>query len=309
MSALNRIDGYIKEGLMASAMEETMLALQFAPSYLALHRRMAEIQLRSGQDEAGIVKLGMVAETHRVRGEVREASEVYARLLRHSPVDRLARQRLIRLLETQGRFDEALVHYIELAELFRQMAQIDLARKTLADAVAHAEQVGAGNASKLRLLKMLGDIEVSRLDWRMALDVYQKIRQLDPTNADARARLIDLNLRLGQEDQAAEALDGHLEQLVNAGHGTQALELLEELAREHPGKQALHARLADAYRAAGRKADAIAQYDALGELQLDAGQTQAAIKTIQTIVDLEPPDSSGYVDLLANLKKQQPGEP
>jgi predicted TPR repeat methyltransferase len=156
---------------------------------------------------------------------------------------------------------------------------------------------------------MLGDIEVSRLDWRMALDVYQKIRQLDPTNADARARLIDLNLRLGQEDQAAEALDGHLEQLVNAGHGTQALELLEELAREHPGKQALHARLADAYRAAGRKADAIAQYDALGELQLDAGQTQAAIKTIQTIVDLEPPDSSGYVDLLANLKKQQSGEP
>jgi len=309
MSALNRIDGYIKEGLMASAMEETMLALQFAPSYLALHRRMAEIQLRSGQDEAGIVKLGMVAETHRVRGEVREASEVYARLLRHSPVDRLARQRLIRLLETQGRFDEALVHYIELAELFRQMAQIDLARKTLADAVAHAEQVGAGNASKLRLLKMLGDIEVSRLDWRMALDVYQKIRQLDPTNADARARLIDLNLRLGQEDQAAEALDGHLEQLVNAGHGTQALELLEDLAREHPGKQALHARLADAYRAAGRKADAIAQYDALGELQLDAGQTQAAIKTIQTIVDLEPPDSSGYVDLLANLKKQQSGEP
>ena len=308
MTALNRIDGYIKEGKMATAMEETMLALQFAPSYLALHRRMAEIQLRTGQNEAGAVKLGMVAETHRVRGEVREASEVYGRLLRHSPVDRKARQRLISLLETQGRFDEALEHYIELAELFRQNAELDRARQTLADAFNQSGQVGASNASKLRLLKMMGDIDVSRLDWRKALEVYQHVRQLDPTNADARARLIDLNLHLGQEDQAAEALDDHLERLVNAGQGSQALELIEELAREHPGKQSLHARLADAYRAAGRKADAIAQYDALGELQVDGGQTESAIKTIQTIIDLGPPDLSGYQDLLANLKRQASGE-
>ena len=78
--------------------------------------------------------------------------------------------------------------------------------------------------------------------------------------------------------------------------------MLEELARKHPGKQPLHARLAEAYRAAGRKADAIAQYDALGEIQLDAGQNQEAIQTIQTIIDLEPPDLEGYLELLRNLK-------
>ena len=77
------------------------------------------------------------------------------------------------------------------------------------------------------------------------------------------------------------------------------------MAREHPGKQALHARLAEAYRAAGRKADAIAQYDALGEIQLDSGQLQDAIQTIQTIVNLEPPDSEGYKELLRNLEASQ----
>lgn len=78
--------------------------------------------------------------------------------------------------------------------------------------------------------------------------------------------------------------------------------MLEEMAREHPGKRTLHARLAEAYRAAGRKADAIAQYDALGEIQLDAGQIQDAIRTIQTIIDLKPPDIEGYHELLKNLK-------
>ncbi len=43
-------------------------------------------------------------------------------------------------------------------------------------------------------------------------------------------------------------------------------------------------------------------YDALGEIQLDAGQTKDAIATIQTIVDLDPPNIEGYHDLLRNLK-------
>ena len=72
--------------------------------------------------------------------------------------------------------------------------------------------------------------------------------------------------------------------------------------REHPGKQALHARLAEAYRAAGRTSDAIAQYDALGEIQLDAGLVREAIRTIQIIVSLHPPDVSGYQELLRNLE-------
>lgn len=305
LTALERVDKFVQEGKLATAMEETMLALQFAPSYLALHRRMAEIQLRTGDTKAGTTKLAMIAETHRVRGEVREAADLYARLLRDSPVDIDARRRLIELLEAQDRFDEALEHYLELAELYRQMAQIESARETLTEAYEQAQQVGAGKGPRLRLLNMMGDMDIARLDWRRALEVYRSVRELDPDDPDARAKLIDLNLRLGQEDQAAEILDDHLEHLVQTQRGTEALELLEELAREHPGKQTLHGRLADAYRAAGRKADAIAQYDALGEIQLDAGNHQAAIRTIQTIIELGPPDIEGYQELLRNLHEER----
>ncbi len=154
----------------------------------------------------------------------------------------------------------------------------------------------------VRILDRMGDIDLSRLDWRQALRIFEQICELDPSHEKARSNLIDLNLRLGQEAAAAESLDIHLENLVNAGQASEALTLLEDLAREYPGKQALHARLAEAYRAAGRIADAIAQYDALGEIQLDAGQSEDAIKTIETILGLEPPNIEGYHELLRNLK-------
>ncbi len=128
---------------------------------------------------------------------------------------------------------------------------------------------------------------------------------MDPQNEEARSKLIDLNLRLGQEKQAADELDDYLQFLVQKNRQTDALELLEELAREHPGLQSLHARLAEAYRLAGRTADAIAQFDALGEIQLDGGDVQGAIKSIKTIIEIGPPDVAGYEELLKNLEARK----
>ena len=73
------------------------------------------------------------------------------------------------------------------------------------------------------------------------------------------------------------------------------------MAREHPASRCLHARLAGAYRAAGRKADAISQYDALGEIQLDAGQIGTPFRPFGRSSTSDPPDLEGYQELLRNL--------
>jgi tetratricopeptide (TPR) repeat protein len=209
---------------------------------------------------------------------------------------------LIELLAQQERHTEALDQYLELADIYRQMAEIDTARKALANALLLAQDASVGREYSIKILRQMGDIDLSRLDWRRALRVYEQIRTINPGDEESRSHVIDLNLRLGQEDPAAQELDGYLGHLVETDRSHEALNLLEELAREHPGKQTLHARLAEAYRAAGRTADAIAQYDALGEIQLDAGQTKEAITTIQTIIELNPPDIEGYQELLRNLE-------
>ncbi|MGD2252432.1 MAG: tetratricopeptide repeat protein [Anaerolineales bacterium] len=302
VSSLGHIDKLVSEGRMTTAMEEAMLALRVAPTYLGLHARMAEIMIKSGQVESGLEKMAMIAETHTVRGECKQAAEMFAKIIERSPVDLSARERLIKLLIDQDQTDEALDQYLSLAELHRQMARIDDARSALAKALLLAQQAGVDRSRTMAILHSLSDIDLARLDWRQALEINQQICQLDPDDDKANRTVIDLNLRLGREDQAAKELDGYLDHMVQGGRGTEALNMLEEMTREHPGKQMLHSRLAEAYRAAGRKADAIAQYDALGEIQLDAGQVKEAIRTIRTIVELNPPDAEGYRELLRNLE-------
>jgi tetratricopeptide (TPR) repeat protein len=302
VQALERIDDLVTKGLLVSAMEEALLGLEFAPNYLGLHLRIAEILLQSGKKDSGLTKLAAIAETHRVRGETIQATKIYTRMLHLSPVDINARRRLIDLLARQDRIEEALKQYLELADIYRQMAEIDSARRTLADALQQAEMSAVDRSWTVRILHGLGNIDLSRLDWRKALLVFEQINTLDPHDDDARFRVIDLHLRLGQDEEAARALDVYLQQLVDQSRGDRIVELLEDLAREYPGRQVLHRRLAEAYKAVGRKADAIAQYDALGEIQLDAGQVREAIRTIHTIIDLEPPDVEGYRQLLHNLE-------
>jgi tetratricopeptide (TPR) repeat protein len=302
LQSLARIDELISQKLHAVALEEAMLALDHVPDYLALHSRMAEIMFQQGNNAGGMAKLRTVAKTHRIRGQVAQASNIYARIISHSPIDITAREQLIELLAQQDRADEAVEQYIDLAELYRQMAEIETARETLDQAYQLCQRSNVSREIVVRILDRMGDIDLSRLDWRKALGIFERICELDPSNEKARSNLIDLNLRLGHEEKAAQSLDIHLENLVQAGQAQEALSLLEDLAREYPGKQALHARLAEAYRAANRTADAIAQYDALGEIQLDAGQTAEAIHTIETIMSLNPPNLEGYQELLRNLR-------
>lgn len=305
IQSMSRIDELMDQGFLSSASEEAMLALQAAPTYLPLHQRMADIMLKAGRTEAAIEKLRVIAETAIIRGDGSQSIEIFQTILTHSPVDIPIRLRLIDLLTQQDRLDEALHEYLELSELYKQMAEIDEARKTLEKARELAASAKVDRRRSVEILHQMGDIDLSRLDWRRALRVYEQVQKLDPADDKARHSVIDLNLRLGQEEQAAKELDSYLELLVQANRSSDALDLLEETAREHPGKQALHSRLADAYRAAGRKADAIAQYDALGEIQLDAGQAEAAARTIQTILSLDPPDAEGYHELLRNLQAGQ----
>ena len=305
LQSLARIDDLIAKKFYATALEEAMLSLDYVPDYLALHSRMAEVMLQQGNSAGGMTKLRTVAKTHRVRGQIAQASSIYARIIRHSPIDITARKQLIELLAQQDRIDQAIEQYIDLAELYRQMAEIETARQTLDDAYQLCQRSNVNREDVIRILDRMGDIDLSRLDWRQALRIFGKICELDSSNEKARSNLIDLNLRLGQEAEAAESLDIHLDNLVNAGQAQEALTMLEDLAREYPGKQALHARLAEAYRAAGRTADAIAQYDALGEIQLDAGHSQEAIQTIETILKLDPPNIEGYHELLHNLRDEK----
>jgi thioredoxin-like negative regulator of GroEL len=69
----------------------------------------------------------------------------------------------------------------------------------------------------------------------------------------------------------------------------------------NPNDAAVRQRLASIYRKKGQNKEAIQQLDALGELQLDAGLTDEAAKTIKQIISMNPSNIEDYRKLLSQL--------
>ena len=126
----------------------------------------------------------MVAEAYGVRGEPSQAVTLLRRIIQVSPMDMTVRTRLIDLLAAHGMVDEAVTEYIELANIYYRLAELDLARKTYTSALHLAQQDGANPAwSVEKLMRRMVDIDMQRLDWRQALRIYEQLpaRSNQPT--------------------------------------------------------------------------------------------------------------------------------
>jgi tetratricopeptide (TPR) repeat protein len=300
VESMRHIEEYMRRKLYATAMEEAFYALQFSPTYLPVHVRMAEILVADNKSEAAALKYKVVAETYRIRGEAGRAARLMQQVLKLNPMDMQARTRLIELLTDQGRLDDALAQFMDLADTYYQLADLDAARERYTEAL-HLAQRSNARQWMANILHRIGDIDIQRLAWRDALKAYEQIKTLVPNDDKARIALIDLYFRLANHKQAIAELDLYLKQLISQRALANATKMLEELLNNYPDDQNIVMRLARLYQDQGRKDDAIAHYDHLGDLQLQAGQNEQARETIRTILTLGPEDRTPYEQLLAQL--------
>jgi tetratricopeptide (TPR) repeat protein len=304
VESLAKINELANEGHLRSAMEEAFYAVQYAPTYLPLHIFMAELLIKQGQLQLAIGKLLTVAQTYGARGETRRSIELYHRVVELSPMDFKPRSRLIDLLIEQDHIEEALNEYMELADVYYSLADLDNARSTYTEALRLAQQTNADRSWRVRIMHRMADIDLQSLDWRQALRIFEQIRTLQPDDEQARARLIELNFRLGQETQAMTELENYITHLLETGRRDAALEFLKAQTHDNPGRPLVRRRLADLYRHAGKIDEAIVELDAAGELFLDAGNRDEAIRTLELILALRPPKSASYQQLLEQLRKR-----
>jgi tetratricopeptide (TPR) repeat protein len=114
---------------------------------------------------------------------------------------------------------------------------------------------------------------------------------------------VELNFRLGREDQALSELDNFLAYLSDNNQKDQALAFMERLAEEYPDRVHVRRRLADLYQYLDRIGDAVAQLDAIGELLLEAGDRPGAIQAVEMILGLDPPNKTDYELLLVQIQE------
>ncbi len=302
VESLSKVFDLERKGYLRSAMEESFLALEYAPTYLPLHAYMGELLLKQGQFQDAINKFVVVALTYSARGEPKRAIDMYRRVISLSPMDLNSRSRLIDQYIALDKIEEALKEYMEFAEVYYSQADLDMARKTYHDALKLAQQSGSETAWRVKILHRIADIDLQSLDWRQALRIYEQIRNYQPDDARARTNLVEINFRLGHETQAMMELDNYLALLVSSKRMQEAVQFLENLVADEPERPHIRRRLAELYKRLGRKDDAIAQLDAAGDLLLAAGDKTGALQVIEAILALNPSNAPEYQQALAKIK-------
>lgn len=300
---VSRIDRYIREGRLLLAMDEAHQAVEDAPFYLPVHVRMAEIMVREGRLRQAINKYSTVAQSYIVRNDFDRAVSILTEVLEMAPLDTSIRATLIDLLESQGRNQEALGHYIQLGKNYKQLGNVDGAREALVMAQQLSKRFGGDTDQLVSIKHQIADIDMTRLDVRRAQRSYEEILQIVPEDERAQRNLIDILFSQSNSTEGIKRLDALLGMYAKNRQVTPILKTLEELTKHFPEEIGLRSRLAGIYRQMNRNADAIAQLDSLGDLQLKAGMNHEAATTIKQLLRLGPENAQQYITLLRQLEQ------
>jgi tetratricopeptide (TPR) repeat protein len=300
IEAMNHVNQLARSNRLRSAMDEAFQALTYAPTYLPLHILIGDLLVREGQNQDAITKFTVVANAYGVRGEASQATKVLRKIIDLAPMDMSARTRLIDQLVARGRQDEAISEYMDLADIYYRLAELDLARKTYTTALRLAQQPNADRKWSVKILWRMADIDMQRLEWKQALRVYEQIRTLQPDEAQARTHLVELNLRLAQPAQAQSELVAYMEHLESTKNSEQAIPYLEKLVEEND-HTLLRRELAVQYHKAGHTDEAISLLDAVGDQLMESGDKDGVREVVAQILSMNPPNAEDYRNLLAQL--------
>ena len=301
LEALYRAQEISKRGMHGSAIEEVYRAIELTPNYLPAHMLMAELLVKQQRIGDATQKFLVLARSYQVRGDLNGAIHAYERAVEAAPTDVSTRGKLIGMLKSYGHIDKAIEQYIGMGQAYYQMAQPDRARETYAEALKLAPRGTTNRKWQVQLLRLVGDLDMQRLDWRRALPVYRELRRVDPEDERAAISLVDLLFKTNDPENALKELDRYLVHLAKSGRGGKVVGILEDVFNQRPSDANIGDRLARLYVQQKKVAKAIEVFDKLGEAQLDAGQKKAAVVTIKKILSLNPPNRQAYEQLLAQI--------
>jgi tetratricopeptide (TPR) repeat protein len=302
IEAMNQVNQLARSNRLRSAMDEAFHALTYAPTYLPLHILIGDLLIREGRTPEAITKFTTVANAYGVRNEASQATNLLKRIIQLSPMDLAARTRLIEQLTARGQVNEAISEYMDLADIYYRLAELDMARKTYTTALRLAQQPNANHNWNVKILQRMADIDMQRLDWRQATRVLEQIRTLRPDDASIRQNLIELNLRLAQVPQAQAEIESFISYLESNGKNQEAIPFIEKMLEEHDDQIILHRALAEELYKGGRTPEAIAKLDAIGDKLMEKDDKAGLIDVVNRILSMNPPNAHEYRALLMQLR-------
>jgi len=289
------------EGKYRAAMEEAYHTLTYAPYYLPLHIEMAELLITEGRITDAVEKFMLIANAYTFRGETAQAIHLLARVTMLAPMDLSVRGLLIDLYKSIGRLDDAIQQYMDLANVYYLLAELDLARQTYQSALSLSQQSSSTRQWAVQILNKLADIELQSLDWKQAIRIFEQLRSLQPQEPAPRATLIDLHFQMGQANAAMSELDSYLKLMEAPENAAKCAHFLDSLLEDRPAEPGLQKRMIDFYVSRGQTPKAVEKLDGLAEKLLKSEDKPNSLATVKNIIALNPPNAAEYQKLYTEL--------
>lgn len=291
-----------ENGHYGAAMEKAFFALRNAPTFLPLHVTIGDILLEQNKISGAVTKYLAVADVYTVQGKTERALSMLRKVIELQPMNIEIRQRYIDLLEEYGKKEEAIKEYINIADVFYPLAELDSARSAYSKALVLAKTLPGDTSWRIKLHQRLADIDIQRLDWDSALLTYLEISEILPQNQKTSITIVDLNYRLGNKSAADKEIDRFTKQFDPENQLDSIKEYLELLKEEKPDEDYIVRQLVSVYKQLGLIDQAISELDGLGDMLLEAGRKQEAVQVIQEIISHSPSNIEDYQKLLEQLQ-------
>jgi len=301
LEALSTSQELASQGLFVTATDVCFWALSKAPDHLPLHHQLADILVSQDRLDAAVAKFLVISDVYAARGQPSKAMATCKRALLAVPMSTKLHARLIDLSIRQGEIDQALEHYLALADTYYRLADVNRAVEKYQKALRLTPRGSPEKEWDVQIQRQLADIYRQRLDWPRAVDAYESILAHHPDDAEIQRKLLDMYTRLGRKVEARATVDALTDLYQQRGELNSAIELLEEQAENAPNDRALRLRLGEVCVQAGRKRRAIDAWSQVLQLQLADGQKAQASATVRRIIALSPPNVSAYKKLLLSL--------
>ncbi len=302
ITGLSRAQRLVSNNSLLAALEELYYDLQLAPTEALLHELIATMMIKRDHVDAAIEKYLLISKKYELSGDRNQAVRILTQAQQLSPTNLAIRNRLIELLFSLDRRDDAIRQYLDLAETYYRMADLDKARATYLNVLRLSQKNETNKTWNIEVLKRVADIDLQKLDWRQALRIFDQIRGLDPEDMETRASLVELNYRLAQDAAAISELDSAVTYYDQINKIPTAMRMVSSLIGIRPENKDLQGRMFAISHRVKNMTDAISLLDSYADELLENKNTAAAVVHLETIIALGPPNTMEYRKVLEQLR-------
>jgi len=138
-----------------------------------------------------------------------------------------------------------------------------------------------------------------------AIAIFKKINKIDPAQLEVYDKLADLYHKQGLVQDARSQYQVLADHYQKNNRVADAIGVYKKMAAIDPADMRIQVRLADLYRSANQKDQAVMQYGLIGNMLLKRGAHDEAAQVFQKALELSPDDVESQKNLVRSLLAEQ----